>query len=222
MSWSDALMRLPIVGTRKALEDAQRKLQQQRSEIAGLREDLRRARARADLEKKKRLALERRTSLRQTRRATRAKAPAAEAALFGGNEAQYAFANVISYPKSGRTWFSTLYFHYARFHFAETDLTVEHILPRGFAQKSGWRKHFPTKRVVQANSHKLGNLTFLTAADNQAADTLDWQDKRPIFARSKLVLANRLGVTGDWTAQSITSRTEDLIRILFESWDLKP
>jgi hypothetical protein len=103
-----------------------------------------------------------------------------------------------------------------------TTVTVEHILPRGFAQKSGWRKHFPTKRVVQANSHKLGNLTFLTAADNQAADTLDWQDKRPIFARSKLVLANRLGVTGDWTAQSITSRTEDMIRILFEAWDLKP
>jgi hypothetical protein len=103
-----------------------------------------------------------------------------------------------------------------------TTVTVEHILPRGFAQKSGWRTHFPTKRVVQANSHKLGNLTFLTSADNQAADTLDWQDKRPIFARSKLVLANRLGVTGDWTAQSITSRTEDLIRILFESWDLKP
>lgn len=127
MSWSDALMRLPIVGTRKALEDAQRKLQQQRSEIAGLREDLRRARARADLEKKKRLALERRTSLRQTRRATPAKAPAAEAALFGGNEAQYAFANVISYPKSGRTWFSTLYFHYARFHFAETDLRPKSI-----------------------------------------------------------------------------------------------
>jgi len=26
----------------------------------------------------------------------------------------YRFATVVSYPKSGRTWFSTLYFHYAR------------------------------------------------------------------------------------------------------------
>jgi hypothetical protein len=103
-----------------------------------------------------------------------------------------------------------------------TSVTVEHILPRGYAQKSGWRRHFPSKKVVQAHSHKLGNLTFLTAADNQTADTLDWQDKRPIYARSKLVLANRLGATADWTAQSITSRTEDMIRILFETWDLKP
>ena len=103
-----------------------------------------------------------------------------------------------------------------------TSVTIEHILPRGFAQKSGWRKHFPTKKVVQAHSHKLGNLTFLTAADNQAADTLDWGDKRPIFARSKLILANRLGATADWSVQSITSRTEDMIRILFEAWDLKP
>src|SRR5688500_1851900 len=127
MSWSDALMRLPILGTRKALEDAQRKLEQQRSEIVGLREDLQRARARADVEKKKRLALERRTSLRQTRRDARAKAPAPEADLFGGNDAQYAFANVISYPKSGRTWFSTLYFHYARYYFNETDLQPKSI-----------------------------------------------------------------------------------------------
>lgn len=102
-----------------------------------------------------------------------------------------------------------------------TSVTIEHILPRGYAQKSGWRRHFPSKKVVQAHSHKLGNLTFLTAADNQTADTLDWQDKRPIYARSKLVLANRLGATADWTAQSITSRTEDMIRILFEAWDLK-
>jgi hypothetical protein len=120
-------MRLPIVGTRKALEDARRKLEQQRSEIVDLREDLQRARARADVEKKKRLALERRASLRQARREARSTAPPPEADLFGGNEAQYAFANVISYPKSGRTWFSTLYFHYARFYFNESELRPKSI-----------------------------------------------------------------------------------------------
>jgi hypothetical protein len=99
-------------------------------------------------------------------------------------------------------------------------LTIEHLLPRGFAQKSGWRKHFPTRASVQAHAHRLGNLSFLTAAENQAADTLDWADKRPILARSKLVLANRLAATQDWTPLSITSRTEELIRILFLAWDL--
>lgn len=99
-------------------------------------------------------------------------------------------------------------------------LTIEHILPRAFHPKSGWRKHFPTRASVQSHAHRLGNLTFLTAAENQAADTLEWSEKRPIMARSKLILANRLGATADWTPASITSRTEDLIRILFKAWDL--
>lgn len=101
-------------------------------------------------------------------------------------------------------------------------LTIEHILPQGWSQKSGWRRHFPSKKSVQGYAHKLGNLTFLTAAENQAADTLDWSDKRRIYASSRLLLSNRLGATVDWTPDAIMSRTEDMIRILFEAWDMKP
>jgi hypothetical protein len=126
MSWSDALASLPILGARRALEHAQRKLEEQRSEIVGLREELQRARTRTDIEKAKRRALERRTWLRRTRREARPAAPA-PVDLFAGGDAQYAFANVISYPKSGRTWFSTLYFHYARFYFNETDLQAKSL-----------------------------------------------------------------------------------------------
>lgn len=122
MSWSDVVVRLPILGTRKALADAQLKLEEQRSEIGALREDLRRARVRAEVEKAKRRALERRTSLRRERREKRPEAPPPDDLFGGWNDAQYAFANIVSYPKSGRTWFSTLYFHYARFYFNETDI----------------------------------------------------------------------------------------------------
>ena len=122
MSWSDVKVRLPILGTRKALDHARRKLEEQRGEISDLREDLRRARARADIEKAKRRALERRTSLRRTRRTGPSEAPVPGDLFGGGNDALYAFANVVSYPKSGRTWFSTLYVHYARFYFNETNL----------------------------------------------------------------------------------------------------
>jgi hypothetical protein len=100
-------------------------------------------------------------------------------------------------------------------------LTIEHILPRGWTQKSGWRTRFPKKKDVQAYAHKLGNLTFLTAAENRAADTLDWSEKRRIYARSRLVLSNRLGATVDWTPEAIMSRTEELIRILFDAWELR-
>ena len=82
-------------------------------------------------------------------------------------------------------------------------LTIEHILPRGFSPKSGWRTHFPTKKAVQSYAHMLGNLTFLTSADNRAADTLDWPEKRAILARSRLVLSNRLAATVEWTPTAI-------------------
>jgi len=100
-------------------------------------------------------------------------------------------------------------------------VTIEHILPRAWPLNDGWRKHFPTKKSVQTYAHKLGNLTFLTGPENHSADTLDWVDKRPILARSRLLLANRLAATVDWTGDSIMNRTEELIRILFEAWDMK-
>jgi hypothetical protein len=34
------------------------------------------------------------------------------------------------------------------------------------------------------------------------------------------VLANRLAATVEWTPDSIMNRTEELIRILFEAWDM--
>jgi hypothetical protein len=103
----------------------------------------------------------------------------------------------------------------------QKNLTIEHVLPRSWSEKNGWRRLFPNKRSVLSHAHKLGNLTFLTESDNQKADTLDWSEKRRILASSKLVLSNRLGATVDWTPDAITSRTEDLIRILFNAWDMK-
>lgn len=100
-------------------------------------------------------------------------------------------------------------------------VTIEHILPRAWPLNDGWRKRFPTKKSVQTYAHKLGNLTFLTGPENRAADTLDWSEKRPILAGSRLILANRLAATIDWTPDSIMNRTEELIRILFGTWDMK-
>ena len=101
-------------------------------------------------------------------------------------------------------------------------VTVEHVLPRSWSAKSGWRHHFPNKNAVEIHAHRLGNLTFLTAAENQAVDTFDWAAKRRVLARSRLVLSNRLRTIKDWTPAVIVNRTEELIRILFEAWDMKP
>jgi Protein of unknown function (DUF1524)/Protein of unknown function DUF262 len=100
-------------------------------------------------------------------------------------------------------------------------LTIEHVLPKSWSTNSGWRTQFATKRSVQTYAHRLGNLTFLTATENQKADTLDWSEKRRILSSSKLVLSNRMGATVDWTPDAILNRTEDMIRILFDTWDMK-
>jgi len=102
-----------------------------------------------------------------------------------------------------------------------SSLTIEHILPRSFAPKSGWKKHFPSRNAVKLYSHRLGNLTFLSPADNQKAATLDWAEKRPILAKSPLLLSRRVAEATDWTPDQILGRTDKLIRALFEAWDLK-
>jgi hypothetical protein len=99
-------------------------------------------------------------------------------------------------------------------------VTLEHILPRSFLPDSPWRKDFPQKRSVQSHAHRLGNLTFLSASDNQAADTLDWAAKRRILAASEFVISKRAGAARQWTATNISERTDDLIAVLMKDWQL--
>lgn len=100
-------------------------------------------------------------------------------------------------------------------------LTLEHILPRSFLPGSPWRAVFANRKAVQNNAHRLGNLTFLSAADNQAADTLDWAAKRRILAASEFKLSQRAGTAKQWTAESISKRTDELIGILLKDWEVE-
>lgn len=100
-------------------------------------------------------------------------------------------------------------------------LTIEHVLPRAFETKSGWRAQFPSVRSVKQHAHRLGNLTFLSPAENQAANAFDWDVKRPILAKSQCLLSRRLAEAEDWSPPQIYARTEDLIGILFKAWDIK-
>lgn len=99
-------------------------------------------------------------------------------------------------------------------------VTIEHVLPRGHAPRSGWRRTFPTAQSVRLYAHRLGNLTFLSPTENQRADTLDWEAKRPILAGSPFLLSRRLATSSEWTPAHILSRTEELIGVLFQDWDV--
>lgn len=103
----------------------------------------------------------------------------------------------------------------------DTELcTIEHILPSGFLEKSGWRDEFKSARAVKGHAHRLGNLTFLNGKDNGDADSKDWVDKRPIYAQSGFKLASELAGVEHWGARAIEARTERLIRLLFDAWEL--
>lgn len=103
-----------------------------------------------------------------------------------------------------------------------TTLTLEHVLPKSYSSKSAWKDVFPSAASVRSYAHRLGNLALLPPGDNQSADTLDWQKKRPILARSGLVFTRQMAEAPDWTPARILERSEALIALLFREWDLTP
>lgn len=101
-------------------------------------------------------------------------------------------------------------------------LTQEHLLPSGWKESSDWRRNFPTREKVREYAHRLGNVSFLSGADNNRADNTDWAQKRPILAASSFILSRNVAGAKDWTPKTIDARTNELIAILFKRWDLKP
>ncbi len=96
-------------------------------------------------------------------------------------------------------------------------VTVEHVLPRSPPRRSEWTRTFRTSRDIATNVNRLGNMTFLTSAENQLADTADWTVKRPILARSAFAITRRAAAAEAWDAAHIKARTEELIGALFKA-----
>lgn len=99
-------------------------------------------------------------------------------------------------------------------------VTIEHVLPRAFTPRSAWREAFPTAQSVKLYAHRLGNLTFLSPAENQRADTFDWDAKRPILAGSPFLISQKLATASAWTPATILARTEELIGVLLADWEI--
>jgi hypothetical protein len=128
MKWPDWVGALPLLRTRRALAAALEKRQHDRREIERLRGRLESQNQRLEAEKRKRRALERRLiRLRREHRPTAARPSPVPPFHAGDAAGRYRVANVVSYPKSGRTWFSTLYFHYARHHFGAAHLEQQSL-----------------------------------------------------------------------------------------------
>jgi hypothetical protein len=115
---------------RQALADITRKVQEQRHEIERLRGRLEVQQERLLKEKRKRQHLEKRVARSKNAAAaidTRPRTPHRLAFQHATAADGYRFATVVSYPKSGRTWFSTIYFHYARFVLGAADMEQQSL-----------------------------------------------------------------------------------------------
>ena len=97
-------------------------------------------------------------------------------------------------------------------------VTIEHVLPQNPKQGSAWLKLFRNKDNPDQHASRLGNLTFLTREQNQAADRHDWPVKQPILAGSGFVLSEQASAIPDWTPQAIRQRTEEMIAILLKGF----
>lgn len=103
-----------------------------------------------------------------------------------------------------------------------TSLTIEHILPRNPSNCPAWKQSFPNLAAVADYSNRLGNLVLLTPEQNQSLGNADYELKRTAFAASGQVLAGLVARDySRWTKPDIDQRTEGLINILFEDWQLQ-
>jgi hypothetical protein len=127
MGWWERITR------RQALADAMRKLEAQRQAIDALRGRLDAHEQRLAREKRKRHQLEQRLARREKGAGAAGAAdprpltPHRQAFQAATPADGYRLATVVSYPKSGRTWFSTIYFHYARLVLGAPDLVQQSL-----------------------------------------------------------------------------------------------
>ena len=99
--------------------------------------------------------------------------------------------------------------------------SIEHVFPRGARKKSVWKKVFSDENKAADYIHRLGNLTPLTEEENREAGVNDYDVKRKVFERSKFHLSRRSAGYEKWDYETIDERTETIIDMLLNSWELK-
>jgi len=99
--------------------------------------------------------------------------------------------------------------------------TFEHIVPRNPERDRSWTKIFKGKKQSDEHINRLGNLTFLTRDENNRAGNADWDKKREIYRTSRHILSRHAARREEWSAAAIDERTEELIGLLRQAWDMK-
>lgn len=102
------------------------------------------------------------------------------------------------------------------------NVTVEHVLPRKPDVTMQWRRDFPGDEVANY-CNRIGNLALFTLDENNIAGNQDFVIKSFLLANagSRFVLSGLAGQETEWTRETILRRSEEMIAILLEPWQLK-
>ena len=107
---------------------------------------------------------------------------------------------------------------------SDADATVEHVLPRKPEERSDWLVAWSDITERQTLTETLGNMVLLSKTDNQKLGRQDYADKhRMIFASPRSpVFAITRDIEGirAWTPQVVVDRTERLVGLLRDCWEL--
>ena len=106
----------------------------------------------------------------------------------------------------------------------ESDATVEHVLPRNIHEDSHWLTVWPDPAKRREQCDTLGNFVLLTHKVNQKADRQDFRAKKEVYFNGgggmDFALTRDLQDQDAWTADVVRKRTEMLVEILCQVWDI--
>ncbi len=95
-------------------------------------------------------------------------------------------------------------------------LTVEHILPRKAGDEwSAVTKKDPT--IVEECALRLGNMCLLTKV-NRELGRKPFSDKKPVYAKSDIILTSMLAQNSDWARPNIEQRQAHMAKIAVSVW----
>lgn len=101
-------------------------------------------------------------------------------------------------------------------------VTVEHVLPRKPEDGQQWFKDFEGPQGVAEFCNRIGNLAFLSLANNNIAGNKSFMVKRLLLAQSasQFVLSKLASNEEEWTPRTIERRSEEMIATLLAPWGL--
>lgn len=103
------------------------------------------------------------------------------------------------------------------------DWQIEHIYPQSAnGPGSEWQKDMDDWKLKRENyeqlKHTLGNVTFLTGADNKTASRKSFSEKKKIFKETHLGINEDLEIIKDWKPKNIQERSTLLLSYFIQEW----